>query len=130
VGTSDAGQRCGHRSFRVYQKAEELAAEINRLTARYPQSEVYGAAAQSRAAALSIVSNIAEGYRRCSRREFVRFLKIAYGSCGELDAQISVAIRSGWIPKPDSDRVLEEIDTVSRWLWRLMESLSIPKQQP
>jgi four helix bundle protein len=127
MGDCEGGRRCGHRSFRVYQKAEELAAEIHRLTGRYPKNEVYGAASQSRAAALSIVSNIAEGYRRCSRREFIRFLKIAYGSCGELDAQISAAIRSGWIPKPDSDKVLENIDTVSRWLWRLMESLSNPK---
>ena len=112
----------------MYQKAEELAAEIHSLTAGYPKSEVYGASAQSRSAALSIISNIAEGYRRCSRREFIRFLKIAYGSCGELDAQISFAARAGWISKAESERITASIDTVSRWLWRLMESLSRPQK--
>ena len=118
----------GYRSLKVYQKAQDLAAEILRLTAKYPKNEQFGAVAQSRGAALSIVSNIAEGYRRCSRKDFIRFLKFAYGSCGELDAQISVATKAGWIDPEGSKRVSEMIDTVSRWTWRLMESLNRPQK--
>src|SRR5512137_194247 len=118
----------GYRRLRVFQEAELLAADVLRITQKYPKNEAFGASAQSRSAALSILSNIAEGYRRCSRREFIRFLKIAYGSCGELDAQISFAARAGWISKSESERITASIDTVSRWLWRLMESLSRPQK--
>ena len=120
----ESGEIRGYRRLKVYQLAQDLAAEVIRLTSKYPKSEQFGAVSQSRNAAISIVSNIAEGYRRCSRREFIRFLKIAYGSCGELDAQMSVASKAGWIEPEEYNRISETIDTVSRWTWRLMDSLA------
>ena len=114
----------GYRRLKVYLEAEQLAADVLRITEKYPKNEVFGAAAQSRSAALSVVSNIAEGYRRFSRREFIRFLKIAYGSCGELEAQLSVASKAGWIEKADYETLAIRQDIVSRWLYRLIESIS------
>ena len=113
----------GYRGLRVYQEAELLAVEIIRVTQKYPDNEVFGAVSQSRRAAVSIISNIAEGYRRYSSKEYIRFLEIAYGSCGELEAQLSLASKVGWIDPADYDKVAEMIDTVSRWIWRLIEAL-------
>ena len=118
--TNDIGQ--GYRGLKVYQLAEDLAVEIIGVTGKYPGSEISGAVSQSRRAAMSIVSNIAEGYCRCSRKDFVRFLRIAYGSCGELEAQMSVAFKVGWISGVDYERIETKMDLVSRWTWRLMES--------
>jgi four helix bundle protein len=127
IQSSTATGSRGYRRLQVFQKAQELSNEIIRITEYYPKKEVFGAVSQSRRAAISIVSNIAEGYRKCSRNEFARFLKIAYGSCGELDAQLMVAHKAGWINYADYERIEEMLDTVSRWTWRLMDSLSRPR---
>jgi four helix bundle protein len=113
----------GYRGLRVYQEAELLAVEVIRVTQKYPDAEVFGAVSQSRRAAISIISNIAEGFRRFSRKDYVRFLKMAYGSCGELEAQMSLASKVGWIDPGEYEKIVVMIDTVSRWIWRLMESL-------
>jgi four helix bundle protein len=113
----------GYKDLQAYQKAQELVSDVIAVTAGYPKNEMYGAVSQSRRAALSVVSNIAEGYRRNSRRDFIHFLKIALGSAGELDAQLAAAHNAGWIPQSDYNRLAETTDTVSRWLYRLMESI-------
>jgi four helix bundle protein len=120
--SADANGR-GFKGLRVYLEAELLAVEVIRVTGKYPENEMFGAVSQSRRAAVSIISNIAEGYRRNSSKDYIRFLKIAYGSCGELEAQMSLASKVGWIEPADYEKIAEMIDTVSRWTWRLMESL-------
>jgi four helix bundle protein len=112
----------------VFKKARELANETIRITDQFPKSELYGTVSQMRRAALSIPSNIAEGYRRFSRQEYVRFLRIAYGSCGELDAQLLVASDARWIDEESFRHMEKHIDEVSGLLWKLIESLK--KQQP
>ncbi len=121
--TSTVGHYPGYRRFRVYREAELLATEVMRVTDGYPNLEKYGSVSQSRAAALSVASNIAEGYRRCSDREFVRFLKISLGSVGELESQLTVAQRSGWISSEDSQLLSILTSNVSRWLYRLIKSI-------
>jgi len=118
----------GYRDLFVFKKARELANETIRITDQFPKSELYGTVSQMRRAALSIPSNIAEGYRRFSRQEYVRFLRIAYGSCGELDAQLLVASDARWIDEESFRHMEKHIDEVSGLLWKLIESLK--KQQP
>ena len=113
----------GYRDLFVFQKARELAGETIRVTNAFPKSEIYGAVNQMRRAALSIGSNIAEGNRRCSRREYIKFLRIAYGSCGELDAQLLVSYDAHWLDKTSFDHMETLIDNVSGLIWRLMEAL-------
>jgi len=69
-----------YRELVVWQKAIELALLVYRLSEEFPKREIYGLAAQIRRAAVSIPSNIAEGYGRGSRKEYVQFLCIAQGS--------------------------------------------------
>ena len=77
-----------YKELIVWQKAMELAKAIFELTACFPKSELYGLVSQMRRAVVSIVSNIAEGYGRKSRKEYSQFYAIAYGSALELETQL------------------------------------------
>ena len=83
------------RSFKeliVWQKAYRLVLEIYQATKDFPKSEVYGLSQQMRKAAISIPSNIAEGYGRKHKTEYHRFLSIAYGSLSELETQYLLSL--------------------------------------
>lgn len=80
-----------YKELTVWQRSIELVKETYKLTNEFPKSEVYGLAIQMRRAAVSIPSNIAEGYLRKNRKEFLQFLRIAYGSSAELETQLIIA---------------------------------------
>lgn len=80
-----------YKELIVWQKAMILAQEIYRLTEALPRSEVFGLTSQMRRSAVSIPSNIAEGYMRNTRKEYAQFLKIASGSAAELETQLLLA---------------------------------------
>lgn len=80
-----------YKDLIVWQKAVALVTAIYALTDKFPQTEIYGLTAQLRRAAVSIPSNIAEGRRRGSRKDFRQFLIIAYGSGAELETQLAIA---------------------------------------
>lgn len=82
-----------YRGLLVWQKAMDLATMVYHLTEPFPKREVYGLAAQLRRAGVSVPSNIAEGYGRGSRREYLQFLTIAQGSLKELETQVLLAER-------------------------------------
>ncbi len=77
----------------VWQKAMDLVEKVYEITRHYPREELYGLTAQSRKAAVSIPSNIAEGQGRSTTPDFLRHLSIAYGSLLELETQILIARR-------------------------------------
>ncbi|MBI2409913.1 four helix bundle protein [Candidatus Kaiserbacteria bacterium] len=81
------------RDLVVWQKAVELAKQIYILTHQFPTEERFGLASQMQRAAVSIPSNIAEGKLRGSSKEFIHFLRVAFGSGGELETQIEIAKR-------------------------------------
>ncbi|MEI6154853.1 MAG: four helix bundle protein [Deltaproteobacteria bacterium] len=80
------------RDLIVWQRAYELAIEIYRITDKFPKNEIYGLCQQIRRAAVSIPSNIAEGYGRQFNKEYTQFLSIAYGSLCELETQYSLSV--------------------------------------
>ena len=75
----------------VLQKSIELAKIIYTISFKFPKSETYGLASQMQRCAVSIASNIAEGHGRNNKKEYRQFLGIAYGSCSELETQITIA---------------------------------------
>ncbi len=81
----------GYKDLLVWQKSIELVLEIYTLTQNFPKNEIYGLTSQMRRSAVSIPSNIAEGRLRGTRKDFLQFLRIAYGSGGELETQIIIA---------------------------------------
>jgi four helix bundle protein len=112
-----------YRELLVWQKAMELALLVYRLTEGFPRREVYGLAAQIRRAGVSVPSNIAEGYGRGSRKEYVQFLSIAQGSLKELETQIIVAGRLTYATPAQTARVLAEAEVVGKMLGGLIRSL-------
>jgi len=79
-----------YKDLIAYKKGYQLALDIYRITQKFPKEELYGLSSQMRRAAVSIPSNIAEGYMRGSK-EYIQFLKIALGSCAELETQLSLS---------------------------------------
>jgi four helix bundle protein len=85
-----------YRDLKVWQRSIDLTEQIYRLTTAFPASEIYGLTSQMRRAAVSIASNIAEGWGRRSRREYSKFVLIARGSHDELQTQLVIAERLGF----------------------------------
>ena len=82
-----------YRDLLVRQKAIDLAVLIYRLSEGFPRAEVYGLTSQIRRASVSVPSNIAEGYGRGSRKEYLQFLYVAQGSLKELETQTILSQR-------------------------------------
>jgi len=80
-----------YKELVVWKKAIELVASVYELTESFPKEEIYGLTSQMKRAAVSIPSNIAEGRFRGTRKDFIQFLRIAYGSGAELETQIEIA---------------------------------------
>lgn len=82
-----------YKKLIVWQKGVELVTEIYGLTEKLPRSETYGLISQIQRSAISIPSNIAEGSRRRSKKDFQHFLSISFGSGSELETQIEILRR-------------------------------------
>lgn len=100
------------RDLKIWQFGMSIVERVYNVTANFPQSEVYALTSQMRRAAVSIPSNISEGFRRQHSKEYKQFLNIALGSCGELETQVEIAKRLGYL-LPDAcselTRNLEEL---------------------
>ena len=113
-----------YRELLAWQKAMDLAELVYAATTRYPRHELYGLAGQSRSAAVSIPSNIAEGQGRRSTREFLHHLSIAHGSLRELETQILLAGRLRYLEEERMRTVMDLAGEVGRLLNGLYNSLS------
>lgn len=103
----------------VWQKSVKLALETYKLTSNFPKEEIYGLTSQMRRSAVSVPSNIAEGFKRWSRSELVQFLSIAQGSLAELETQIYIAQRLEATKKLDYNLITGLIEEVSKMLYSL-----------
>ena len=112
-----------YKGLVVYQKAYRLSLEIYQVTRNYPKEEVYGLVSQMRRSAVSIPCNIAEGYRRGHRGEYIQFLHIAHGSCGELETLLSLSRDLKFIDEARFEKLYELQEEVSRLLNGLIASL-------
>lgn len=89
-----------HNKLRAFELADNLAVEVYRATKGFPREEMFGLTSQLRRAVVSIPSNIVEGCARTSKAEYAHFLTTAYGSAREVDYQISLAHRLGFLDQP------------------------------
>ncbi len=106
----------------VWQKAMDLVAEVYKFTAEFPKAEVYGLSSQMRRSAVSIPSNIAEGSRRKTKKDFSHFLIISFGSGSELDTQLKIAKRLKFVTIEEYEKVQALLEEVMRMLNKLIES--------
>ena len=87
----------GFRQLGVWRKGYEMTLDVYRLTKGFPKSEIYGLTAQLQRAAVSVPANIAEGYDRNHKKEYLQFLFIARGSLGELETLLMLAKKNSGI---------------------------------
>ena len=114
-----------HREQFIWKRSIELSVLCYQLTQYFPKSELYGLTSQIRRAAVSVPSNIAEGYGRTTNNEYVRFLQIALGSLRELDTQLIIAKRVGLTSESQLfSRVIKEVDEMQRIMVSTLNKLS------
>jgi four helix bundle protein len=112
-----------YKDLIVYQKAYELSLHIYRVTKTYPKEEIYGLVSQMRRSAVSIPCNIAEGYRRGHRKEYLQFLYISLGSCSELETLLSLSRDLKMLDAEKFESIYTLQEEVSRLLTGLIASL-------
>ena len=117
------GEIHSYRDLRVWQEGMALAEACYRLTRSYPTTEAYSMTSQIRRAATSIPANIAEGYGRENRGEYIQFLRIAQGSLKELETHLLLSERVGLVHNGQSQPVLAQCEALGKMLRALIRSL-------
>ncbi len=107
-----------HKDLDVYKKSMDMVEDIYKMTKTFPKEEKYGLSAQLQRAAVSIPSNIAEGAARKNNKEFIQYLYIALGSCSEIETQIEISKRLGYVQ--DHSLMLENTTDIRRMLQGLI----------
>jgi four helix bundle protein len=119
-----------YRDLKVWQRSIDLAEQIYRLTDSFPASEIYGLSSQMRRAAVSIASNIAEGWGRRSRKDYARFVLVSRGSNDELQTQLVIAERLGFCKAEQFVEATALSDEIGRMLSGLHKFLQTPHRKP
>ncbi|OGW35518.1 MAG: hypothetical protein A2X58_00730 [Nitrospirae bacterium GWC2_56_14] len=114
----------GFRELNVWQRAYALTLDLYRITRKFPKAEIYGLTSQLQRAAVSVPANIAEGYERNHRKEYLQFLFIAKGSLGELDTLLLLSRDLGYMTIEDFDHVNAKRQETMKMLQGLIKSLS------
>jgi four helix bundle protein len=116
-----------YRDLVAWQRAVDLSVHIYKFTADFPSAELYGLTSQMRRAAVSIASNIAEGYGRTSRKEYRQFLGIAHGSTLELQTQLAIAKKLGFGKSELLDKAQSASEEVGKIIWAIQKKLDVAR---
>lgn len=121
---AENGKIKNFRDLDVWQLGMEIVLDIYEYTKSFPKEEGYGLISQMRRAAVSIASNIAEGFNRYHNKEYRQFLYIALGSCAELETQTELSLSLEYVNQLGRDKMIEKLDHESRMLRNLVKRLS------
>lgn len=113
-----------YKDLIVWQKGYELVKQVYKLTSELPKSEIFALQSQMRRSAVSIVSNIAEGSSRKTRKDYCQFLHIAYGSTSELETQLFLCRDLYNIPVEPQLELITEISKILRVIINKLETSS------
>jgi len=108
----------------AWQKARAFCANVHRLTSSGRLEKNFGFRDQIQRAAVSVMSNLAEGFDRASRREFHKFIVVAKGSCAEVRSLLYVALDAGFVGKEDFHAALRDAEELARILAGLRSAVS------
>ena len=103
-----------HHNLDVWKKAVGFSVRIYEITETFPRDEKYGLTSQVRRAAVSIAANIAEGAGRTSKKEFANFLSIAQGSASEVETELLIALRLGYVNQEVFRDLTSGLDEIGR----------------
>jgi len=119
-----------YKDLEIWKKSVELVKDIYILTKDFPKSETYALVDQIRRASLSIPSNIAGGHSRQYKREFKQFLFVALGSLAELETQLIIAEKLGYLDKQKINKFLSELDVIGKMTRGLIKKLQDKENNP
>ena len=111
------------RDLNIWKKGIEIVEYVYKLTKSFPANELYGLISQMRRCAVSIPSNIAEGFARKHNKEYKQFLYISLGSCAELETQIEITSKLKYISENEKKDLLEKINHATRMTMNLLKLL-------
>ncbi len=115
-GDNQPRQLLSYKDLTVWQKSRELVKAIYLLLSKFPSSEKYGLVDQIKRASVSIVANIAEGKQRQTKKEYVQFLFIAYGSSAEVEALLTLAIDLEFATEKELIPIFNELTQIQKML--------------
>ena len=119
-----------YRDLDAWQKAMDLVVAVYKLTKQFPATEKYGLTSQIQRAAVSVPANIAEGYWRTHRGEYLHHLSVGRGSLAEVETHVTIAVRLEIIPRERGVEVWELCQAVGKTLNRLIQSLERRPPEP
>ncbi|MGA8849155.1 MAG: four helix bundle protein [Dehalococcoidia bacterium] len=111
-----------HKDLDVWKESMNLVEEVYKLTESFPKEEIFGLTSQMRRAATSIPSNIAEGAARSSDKEFIQFLHVSLGSLAELETQLLLSRKLGFLKNEQLDGRVERIRKMLLGLVKYLKS--------
>ena len=114
-----------HQKLEAWSKSIELVIDVYKLTELFPKEERYGLTSQVRRAAVSIPANIAEGAGRHSKKEFAYFLSNSQGSASELETELLIALRLGYLEESRFAGLVTQLERIGRLITGLRRSVSI-----
>lgn len=114
------------RDLRIWSEGIALVKETYAITERFPKKELFGLASQMQRSAVSIQSNIAEGHIRAHTREFLQFLRIALGSCADLETQAIIARELQYVSDSVIKDFIAKLNSEARQIRALTQKLSNP----
>jgi four helix bundle protein len=114
-----------YRDLLVWQKSTDLVVAVYQVAKKLPPTERYGLMAQMQRAAVSIPSNISEGYGRSHRGDYLHHLSVANGSLKEVETQLILSTRLGFLREAEIEEGMQLADEVGRMLASLMQKLGV-----
>ena len=112
-----------YKDLQIWQRSMDLVEKIYRITGKLPNSEQWGLSSQMRRAAVSVPSNIAEGYGRQATGEYRHHLSIARASLLELETQVLLCHRLSFLDESEVNSLIDEIEEISKMIASLISKI-------
>lgn len=103
-----------YRQLRIWQESLKVVKSVYTISKLFPREELYGLSAQMRRSAISIPSNIAEGFKRFHIKEYIQFLHISMGSIAELETQLIISKELGFAEGKVIEAILKQLEIISK----------------
>jgi len=111
------------QDLKIWQRSIKLVEQVYKITKAFPNDERFGLIPQIRRSAISIPSNIAEGFGRWGNKEYRHFLYISIGSCAELATQLVISFNLGYINENEKNALVDETDQISKMTTGLIKKI-------
>lgn len=105
-----------HEQLDVWKKSVDFSVDVYKMTEKFPKDERFGLISQIRRASVSVAANIAEGAGRRSDKEFLNFLSMAQGSASEVETELLIACKLGYLTEADFQTLMQRMDEIGRMI--------------